>query len=280
MTVAAMLRHPSAFLPLVMSLGALAMVIWFVAAHGVVRQPDESAQARVWQVLMAAQVPVIATFALRWLPRATSAGADRADASARRCSPRGGAGPPARLLTAPDARRASHPAVERGAGTWQSGPKDEGDECQLRRAHRSSDLPATLGREVDAARLESAGTVAVGNRRAKRWRRGIEPPARDRQCSRRDPPPTELPRDRPVALDEGRIRKDHAIVPQRPDPEVAVSEGGGGSEELIPDLPWSLAWLRDRTARCVGDGQRRGGHRRRGRNDRGSGRRGGAGDDR
>jgi hypothetical protein len=71
MTVAAMLRHPSAFLPLVMSLGALLMVVWFVAAHGVVRQPDESAQARVWQVLMAAQLPVIAYFALRWLPRAT-----------------------------------------------------------------------------------------------------------------------------------------------------------------------------------------------------------------
>jgi hypothetical protein len=70
MTVAAVLRHPSAFLPLVMSLGALAMVVWFVAAHGVVRQPDESAQARIWQVLMAVQVPLIAYFALRWLPSA------------------------------------------------------------------------------------------------------------------------------------------------------------------------------------------------------------------
>ena len=71
MTVAAMLRHPSAFLPIVMSLVALAMVAWFVTAHGVVRQPDESAQARVWQVLMALQVPVIAYFALRWIPRET-----------------------------------------------------------------------------------------------------------------------------------------------------------------------------------------------------------------
>jgi hypothetical protein len=71
MTVTAMLRHPSAFLPIVMSLVALAMVVWFVAAHGVVRQPDESGQARVWQLLMAAQVPVIAYFALRWLPRET-----------------------------------------------------------------------------------------------------------------------------------------------------------------------------------------------------------------
>lgn len=54
MTVLALLRHPSAFLPIVMSMPALAMVLWFVAAHGLARQPDESAQARVWQVLMAA----------------------------------------------------------------------------------------------------------------------------------------------------------------------------------------------------------------------------------
>lgn len=70
MTVSAMLRHPSALLPLVMSVGALAMVVWFVAAHGIARQPDESAQARAWQILMAVQVPVIAYFALQWLPRA------------------------------------------------------------------------------------------------------------------------------------------------------------------------------------------------------------------
>jgi len=44
------------------------MVVWFVAAHGVARQADESAQARIWQVLMVAQVPVIAYFALRWVP--------------------------------------------------------------------------------------------------------------------------------------------------------------------------------------------------------------------
>jgi hypothetical protein len=55
--------------PPVGSLGALAMVAWFLAAHGVARQPDESGQARVWQVLMAAQVPAISYFALRWLPR-------------------------------------------------------------------------------------------------------------------------------------------------------------------------------------------------------------------
>jgi hypothetical protein len=70
MTVSSILRHPSAYLPIVMSVGALAMIVWFVAAHGVVRQADEGTQARLWQLLMAGQVPVVAYFALRWLPRA------------------------------------------------------------------------------------------------------------------------------------------------------------------------------------------------------------------
>ena len=70
MAVRALMRHPTGYLPLAMSLGALAVVVWFVAAHGVVRQPDESAQARLWQLLVAGQVPLIASFALTWLPRA------------------------------------------------------------------------------------------------------------------------------------------------------------------------------------------------------------------
>lgn len=65
----ALLRRPSGFVPLLMSLGALAMVVWFVAAHGTAPQPDESGQARIWQLLMAGQVPLIAYFAIAWLPR-------------------------------------------------------------------------------------------------------------------------------------------------------------------------------------------------------------------
>jgi hypothetical protein len=51
-----------------MSVGALATIVWFVAAHGVVRQPDEGAQAHLWQLLVAGQFPLIAYFAIRWLP--------------------------------------------------------------------------------------------------------------------------------------------------------------------------------------------------------------------
>lgn len=64
-----MLKHPSAFLPVTMSLGALATVLAFIALHGTAPQADEGAAAHIWQILMAAQVPVILFFAAKWLPR-------------------------------------------------------------------------------------------------------------------------------------------------------------------------------------------------------------------
>ncbi len=71
MTFGTLIRQPTGYLPVAMSLGALAMVSWFVAAHGVVHQSDEGAQAHLWQLLVAGQVPLIAYFAFRWLPIAT-----------------------------------------------------------------------------------------------------------------------------------------------------------------------------------------------------------------
>jgi hypothetical protein len=71
MTVQTLLRQPTAYLPMAMSLGAFAMIVWFVAVHGVVHQPDEGAQAHLWQLLVAGQVPLILYFAFRWLPSAT-----------------------------------------------------------------------------------------------------------------------------------------------------------------------------------------------------------------
>ncbi len=65
----ALLKRPSALVPLAMSLAALSLVLGHVALYGAAREPDEGAAAHVWQLLMAAQVPVIAFYALRWLPR-------------------------------------------------------------------------------------------------------------------------------------------------------------------------------------------------------------------
>jgi hypothetical protein len=69
-------RKPSAFLPLAMSITALALIggayIFALAAGhaGLVRQPDEGAIAHSWQLLMAGQLPVLVFFAIKWLPRA------------------------------------------------------------------------------------------------------------------------------------------------------------------------------------------------------------------
>ena len=63
------MKQPSALLPIVMSVAALALVLGNVAIYGVVHQEDEGAAAHIWQLLMAGQVPVIAYFAWKWLPQ-------------------------------------------------------------------------------------------------------------------------------------------------------------------------------------------------------------------
>ncbi len=64
-----LMKSPSAFLPPVMSLAALITVAVYIALHGVARQADEGTAAHIWQILMAAQVPIIAFFAIKWLRR-------------------------------------------------------------------------------------------------------------------------------------------------------------------------------------------------------------------
>ncbi len=69
MTLPALHKHPSAFLPLAMSFAALATVLVHLALFGTARQADEGTAAHVWQVLMAGQAPIVAFFAIRWLPQ-------------------------------------------------------------------------------------------------------------------------------------------------------------------------------------------------------------------
>ncbi len=52
-----------------MSIAALADVIVYVALFGTARQADEGTAAHLWQLLMVAQVPVVAWFAVKWLPQ-------------------------------------------------------------------------------------------------------------------------------------------------------------------------------------------------------------------
>lgn len=60
---------PTALIPLAMSLAALAVVLVHIALFGAAREADEGTAAHLWQILMVAQLPVMAFFAIKWLPR-------------------------------------------------------------------------------------------------------------------------------------------------------------------------------------------------------------------
>jgi hypothetical protein len=69
MTFPTMIKKPSAFLPVVMSLAALGVVLIHIAFFGTAREPDEGTAAHLWQLLMVAQLPILAFFAISWLHR-------------------------------------------------------------------------------------------------------------------------------------------------------------------------------------------------------------------
>lgn len=64
------MKQPGAFLPIAMSLAALALVLGHFAMYGIVHETDEGTPAHIFQLLMAAQIPIIAFFAIKWLPLA------------------------------------------------------------------------------------------------------------------------------------------------------------------------------------------------------------------
>jgi hypothetical protein len=65
----ALLKRPSAFLPLAMSAVVLGFIVSRLALYGTLRELDENAGAHLFQILMPAQLPIIVFFALTWLPR-------------------------------------------------------------------------------------------------------------------------------------------------------------------------------------------------------------------
>ncbi len=64
------MKQPSALVPLVMSCAALALVLGHAALFGIVHEADEGTAAHIFQLLMVGQVPIVAFFAAKWLPRA------------------------------------------------------------------------------------------------------------------------------------------------------------------------------------------------------------------
>ena len=65
----AIIKRPSAFVPVAMSCMALALVLGSGALFGVVHQADEGAAAHMWQILMGVQIPIIAFFTIKYVPQ-------------------------------------------------------------------------------------------------------------------------------------------------------------------------------------------------------------------
>jgi len=63
------MKQPSAIVPVLMSLAALMLVLVHAARFGIVHEADEGTSAHLFQLLMLAQVPIVAFFAIKWLPR-------------------------------------------------------------------------------------------------------------------------------------------------------------------------------------------------------------------
>ena len=65
-----LIKKPAAYLPVAMSLTALALVLLHAARYGIIHEADEGPTAHLFQMLMTAQLPLVAFFASKWLPEA------------------------------------------------------------------------------------------------------------------------------------------------------------------------------------------------------------------
>jgi hypothetical protein len=66
----ALLKRPSALLPIALSAAALALVAGFILLYGTHHQgEDEGATAHLWQLLILAHGPAILFFLVKWVPR-------------------------------------------------------------------------------------------------------------------------------------------------------------------------------------------------------------------
>lgn len=64
-----MLKQPSGFLPITMSLAAIVEIVLYVAIFGITQQEDEGTAAHIFQLLIVLQLPIMIFFAAKWLPK-------------------------------------------------------------------------------------------------------------------------------------------------------------------------------------------------------------------
>ena len=70
MTLRYVITRPTALVPIVMSVAALVVLFLALAfGFGTSNNGDEGTAARLWQLLMLGQMPIVAVFAISWVPR-------------------------------------------------------------------------------------------------------------------------------------------------------------------------------------------------------------------
>ena len=67
--IKSLLKEPSAWIPMAISLLALTMILGYVAIFEIVHNEDEGTPAHIFQLLMVLQLPIAAYFAFKWLPK-------------------------------------------------------------------------------------------------------------------------------------------------------------------------------------------------------------------
>ena len=69
MNFTTLLKTPSALIPLVMSIAAFMLIVAVISTVGITHQQDEGVPARIFQLLIVIQVPIITFFGFKWLPK-------------------------------------------------------------------------------------------------------------------------------------------------------------------------------------------------------------------
>jgi hypothetical protein len=66
-----LIKKPSAWIPIVMSLSALLIIISYVTIFGISQQDreDEGTAAHIFQLLLGLQIPIVLFFLIKWLPK-------------------------------------------------------------------------------------------------------------------------------------------------------------------------------------------------------------------
>ncbi len=63
------LKHPSAWIPVALSVATLVMILSHIAIFGVVHEIDEGTAAHLFQIWLLLEAFMVAFFAIKWLPQ-------------------------------------------------------------------------------------------------------------------------------------------------------------------------------------------------------------------